>query len=65
MEDIIRKEKQRLIVPEKPIIPFIMGDGIGIDIGKEAYKVFNASILISSKVSVSKFLLNDSSNCLE
>jgi isocitrate dehydrogenase len=47
LEDIIRKGKQRLIVPEKPIIPFIMGDGIGIDIGKEVYKVFNASILMA------------------
>ena len=33
-----------LVVPDKPIIPFIEGDGIGPDIWKAAVRVFDAAI---------------------
>lgn len=35
---------KKLTVPENPIIPFIEGDGIGIDIWKPAQKVFDAAV---------------------
>ena len=46
----INGEKIRLdtqgnfLIPDNPIIPFIEGDGIGPDIWKAAFKVFNAAI---------------------
>ena len=34
----------KLLVPDKPIIPFIEGDGIGADIWKTSVNVFNAAV---------------------
>ena len=34
----------RLIVPDRPIIPFIEGDGIGRDIWKAAVRIFDAAV---------------------
>ncbi|MBN2440988.1 MAG: NADP-dependent isocitrate dehydrogenase [Spirochaetales bacterium] len=45
MADIIKKEKNTLIVPNEPIIPFIQGDGIGPDIWAAAVRVFDAAVL--------------------
>jgi isocitrate dehydrogenase len=33
-----------LVVPDKPVIPFIEGDGIGPDIWKASVRVFNAAV---------------------
>ena len=33
-----------LVVPDKPVIPFIEGDGIGPDIWKASVRVFDAAI---------------------
>jgi len=40
----IRFENNSLIVPEKPVIPFIEGDGTGPDIWAASVKVFNAAV---------------------
>ncbi|HNR42040.1 MAG TPA: NADP-dependent isocitrate dehydrogenase [Bacteroidales bacterium] len=40
----IRKEKNNLIVPDFPVIPFIEGDGTGPDIWKASVRVFNAAV---------------------
>lgn len=40
----IRIENGQLVVPNNPIIPFIEGDGIGIDIWPVAQKVFDAAV---------------------
>lgn len=40
----IRIENGSLVIPDNPIIPFIEGDGIGIDIWPVAKKVFNAAV---------------------
>jgi isocitrate dehydrogenase len=40
----IQLSKDRLIVPDRPILPFIMGDGIGPDIWKAAVNVFDAAV---------------------
>ncbi len=40
----IRKEGDRLMVPEHPIIPFIEGDGTGPDIWRASKKVFDAAV---------------------
>lgn len=40
----IRKEKNDLIVPDFPVIPFIEGDGTGPDIWKASVRVFNAAV---------------------
>ena len=39
MGEIIRKEKEKVIVPDNPVIPFIQGDGIGPDIWNAAVRV--------------------------
>jgi isocitrate dehydrogenase len=44
MPDKIKIEKNKLIVPDYPIIPFIEGDGIGPDIWNASVRVFNAAV---------------------
>ena len=44
MADKILFEKGRLQVPASPIIPYFQGDGIGIDIWKNAQLVFDKSV---------------------
>ena len=41
---VIRKEGDRLHVPDRPVIPFIEGDGIGVDIWPAAKHVFDAAV---------------------
>jgi isocitrate dehydrogenase len=45
--DKILFEKDRLVVPETPVIPFIEGDGIGPDIWKASKKVIDRAVEIS------------------
>jgi isocitrate dehydrogenase len=40
----IIKDKQKLIVPDNPMIPFIEGDGTGPDIWSASVGVFNAAV---------------------
>jgi isocitrate dehydrogenase len=40
----IRIEKEKLIVPDQPVIPFIEGDGTGPDIWKASQMVFDAAV---------------------
>jgi isocitrate dehydrogenase len=40
----IRMENGRLVVPDKPIIPFIEGDGTGPDIWRASKRVFDAAV---------------------
>ncbi len=40
----VDKEKDRLIVPDNPIIPFIEGDGTGPDIWRASQIVFDAAV---------------------
>lgn len=42
--EAIRFEEDRLVVPDKPIIPFIEGDGTGPDIWRGAVRVFEAAV---------------------
>ena len=42
--EAIRVEDGEFIIPDKPIIPFIEGDGIGRDIWKASRKVFDAAV---------------------
>ena len=44
MADKILFEKGRLQVPDAPIIPYIQGDGIGVDIWKNAQLVFDKAL---------------------
>ena len=44
MADKILFEKGRLLVPDTPIIPYIQGDGIGVDIWKNAQLVFDKAV---------------------
>ena len=44
--DIISFSGGKLIVPEKPVIPYIEGDGIGADIWKAAVKVLDRAVEI-------------------
>jgi len=44
MAEKIRIEKDRLIVPDNPIIPFILGDGTGTDITPAMIKVVDAAV---------------------
>lgn len=44
--DKILFEKDRLVVPETPVIPFIEGDGIGPDIWKASKKVIDRAVEI-------------------
>lgn len=40
----IKKENNKLVVPDCPIIPFIEGDGTGPDIWKASVRVFDAAV---------------------
>jgi isocitrate dehydrogenase len=40
----IRYDNGRLVVPDQPVIPFIEGDGIGVDISPAARRVLDASV---------------------
>ncbi|TLY55357.1 MAG: isocitrate dehydrogenase (NADP(+)) [Gemmatimonadetes bacterium] len=44
MAERIRYENGRWMVPDRPIIPFIEGDGTGPDIWRAARRVFDASV---------------------
>ena len=44
MADKILIEKGRLQVPDAPIIPYIQGDGIGVDIWRNAQLVFDKAV---------------------
>uniref|UniRef100_UPI00359F7BB0 isocitrate/isopropylmalate family dehydrogenase n=1 Tax=Streptococcus sp. TaxID=1306 RepID=UPI00359F7BB0 len=44
MAEKIVLENGRLTVPDQPIIPFIEGDGVGLDIWKNAQSVFDAAV---------------------
>lgn len=41
---VIKIEKNRLVVPNDPIIPFIRGDGTGPDIWNASVRVFDAAV---------------------
>ena len=43
-EKITRANDELLNVPNEPIIPFIIGDGIGPDIWKAASRVVDAAV---------------------
>ncbi len=40
----ITVENNRLVVPDKPIIPFIEGDGIGPDITRASQRIWDAAV---------------------
>ena len=42
--DKVRIENDRLVVPDRPGIPFIEGDGIGPDIWAASQRVFYAAV---------------------
>jgi isocitrate dehydrogenase len=42
--EVIRHERGELCVPARPIIPFIVGDGVGPDIWRAAVDVFDAAV---------------------
>jgi isocitrate dehydrogenase len=44
MGEKIRIENKKLMVPDNPIIPFIIGDGTGPDIWNASVKVFDAAV---------------------
>jgi isocitrate dehydrogenase len=44
MESIITKDKNGLFVPDKPVIPFVEGDGTGPDIWNASVKVLDAAV---------------------
>lgn len=44
MNDRIIKHKDVLEVPDQPVIPFVIGDGIGPDIWKASVRVFDAAV---------------------
>src|SRR2546430_6361444 len=44
MGDRIEFQQERWIVPDRPIIPFIEGDGTGPDIWRAARRVFDAVV---------------------
>ena len=43
-DNIIKIENGKLIVPDRPVMPFIEGDGIGPDIWAAAVRVFDAAL---------------------
>jgi isocitrate dehydrogenase len=43
-EQITQDEQGRLVVPERPVVPFIEGDGTGPDIWAAAVRVFDAAV---------------------
>ena len=42
--DKVRYDNGKLIVPDKPVIPYIEGDGIGVDITPAAQRVLDAAV---------------------
>lgn len=44
MTEKIKKSKDKLIVPENPVIPYIEGDGTGPDIWNASVRVFDAAV---------------------
>ena len=46
MGEKIRIENQKLVVPDNPVIPFIIGDGTGPDIWNASVRVFDAAVEI-------------------
>src|SRR5215471_20620152 len=40
----IEKRDGRLVVPDRPIVPFIEGDGTGPDIWRASVRVFDAAV---------------------
>jgi isocitrate dehydrogenase len=42
--EAIRKVQGRLVVPDRPIVPFIEGDGTGPDIWRASRRVFDAAV---------------------
>ena len=44
MNNRIRMQDKGLLVPDQPIIPFIIGDGIGPDIWKASVRVFDVAV---------------------
>lgn len=42
--EVIEKKRKKLRVPDHPIIPYIPGDGIGVDIWPAAKKVIDAAV---------------------
>lgn len=40
----VTKEKDRLVVPDRPVIPFIEGDGIGKEITPHVRRIINAAV---------------------
>ncbi len=49
MDNQIKMQDGQLCVPDKPIIPFIEGDGIGPDIWRASVRVFNAAVDVAYK----------------
>jgi isocitrate dehydrogenase len=49
MENKISMDKGVLKVPNKPVIPYIEGDGIGKDIWNAAQRVFDSAVKIAYK----------------
>jgi len=43
-EEVISFKEGKILVPERPIIPFIEGDGIGPDIMRASLRVFNCAV---------------------
>lgn len=43
-DSVIKIEKNRLVVPDNPVIPFIRGDGTGPDIWNASVRVFDAAV---------------------
>src|SRR5678815_2789445 len=42
--DAIERREGRLVVPDRPIVPFIEGDGTGPDIWRASVRVFDAAV---------------------
>ena len=42
--DRIRTENGQLVVPDKPVIPYIEGDGIGVDLWPATQRVLDAAV---------------------
>ena len=40
----VRAQTEELIVPDRPIVPFIEGDGTGPDIWRASVRVFDAAV---------------------
>src|SRR6266853_41563 len=44
MSTAISRKNAQLVVPDRPIVPFIEGDGIGPDIWRASVRVFDAAV---------------------